>query len=174
MGNLAQPDMLIARWNELVLDPSLQDLPYKIELNAEGKIEMSPAKIWHGLFQADMAWQLRNALPHGVCITECAILTQIGVRVPDVVWASNEFLKQHGEETPLSRAPEICVEIASRSNTAREIKEKVEAYLAAGATEVWTVSEAGAISVFGKEGWRSSSEFGVTIKLPNRSQPLGS
>ena len=41
MGNIATPEFLIARWNELCRDPSLADLPYKIELNAWGKAEMS-------------------------------------------------------------------------------------------------------------------------------------
>jgi hypothetical protein len=42
MGNVATPEKLVLRWAEVVRDPSLQDLPYKIELNARGKIEMSP------------------------------------------------------------------------------------------------------------------------------------
>ena len=165
MGNLDQPQMLVARWNELIDDPSLQDLPYRIELNAEGKIEMSPAKTWHGRAQARIATQLNIAKPDGECITECGILTEIGVRVPDVVWASSEFLRQH-DESPLLRAPEICVEVASRSNSARELDEKVNAYLAAGATEVWIVTDAGALEVYGAEGRRGSSEFGVTLDLP--------
>ena len=37
MGNLATPEALIARWDELCRDPSLRNLPYKIELNAWGK-----------------------------------------------------------------------------------------------------------------------------------------
>jgi len=45
MGNLATPETLALRWAEVMRDPSLQNLPYKIELNARGKIEMSPASI---------------------------------------------------------------------------------------------------------------------------------
>ncbi len=30
-------------WQEVIQHPSLQDLPFKIELNAQGVIEMSPA-----------------------------------------------------------------------------------------------------------------------------------
>ena len=43
MGNLASPESLLARWQEMQEDPTLRDLPYKIELNAWGKVEMSPA-----------------------------------------------------------------------------------------------------------------------------------
>ena len=35
MGYTTSQEMLIARWTDLVNDPSLDDLPYKIELNAE-------------------------------------------------------------------------------------------------------------------------------------------
>ena len=34
-------------WEEVLADRSLQDLPYKIELNKWGNIEMSPAKNRH-------------------------------------------------------------------------------------------------------------------------------
>ena len=43
MGNVATPEALALRWAEVMRDPTLQDLPYKIELNVRGKIEMSPA-----------------------------------------------------------------------------------------------------------------------------------
>ena len=35
------------KWQEVLEDKSLQDLPYKIELNAWGQIVMSPAKVRH-------------------------------------------------------------------------------------------------------------------------------
>jgi hypothetical protein len=31
----------------------------------------------------------------------------MGIRVPDVVWASDEFMAAYGEITPYMRAPEI-------------------------------------------------------------------
>jgi hypothetical protein len=62
MGNLATPEFLIARWGELCRDPSLEDLPYKIELNAWGKIEMSPANNRHGRLQALLATELYRQL----------------------------------------------------------------------------------------------------------------
>jgi hypothetical protein len=49
MGNLEQPDRLSSRWAELTQERSLQSVPYKIELNAWGKLEMSPASYRHGL-----------------------------------------------------------------------------------------------------------------------------
>lgn len=166
MGNLATPEALILRWDEVLKDPSLQDLPYKIELNAWGKVEMSPASNRHGRLQVALGAQFMKQLPDGVAISECSILTKIGIRVPDVAWASAGFMAACGEATPYTRAPEICVEIISRSNVQAEIDEKKEAYFAAGAEEVWLVSEEGAIRYFGRSGEMPQSSFPVTITLP--------
>jgi Uma2 family endonuclease len=164
MGHAVTKEFLIARWTALINDPSLHDLPYKIELNSEGTIEMSPANNRHGMKQADIAYMLRSAFPNGRVITECSVLTDIGVRVPDVAWASQAFLAQEGENTPFLRAPEICVEVRSPSNSEREINEKIRAYLAAGAVEVWVADEAGGIKIHGTQGELSSSSFGVKLQ----------
>lgn len=166
MGNLATPEALIARWEEVCRDPALQDLPYKIEINAWGKVEMSPASNRHGRLQADVAAEFKRQLPGGLVITECAILTRIGIRVPDVVWASADFMQACGEITPYMRAPEICVEIVSPSNVQAEIDEKMGAYFAAGATEVWLVNEQGTIRYFGRSGEQARSAFPVVVSLP--------
>ena len=166
MGNLATPEALIARWDELCRDPSLQDLPYKIEINAWGKVEMSPASNRHGRLQIEIGSELKRQLSNGIAISECSILTRIGIRVPDVVWASADFMQAFGEITPYQRAPEICVEIISPSNVQAEIDEKIGAYLAAGAREVWLVSEEGNIRYFGSAGELSKSDFAVSITLP--------
>jgi Uma2 family endonuclease len=166
MGNLATPEALIARWHELCRDPSLEDLPYKIELNAWGKIEMSPASNRHGRLQAALGAEFARQLPDGIPITECSILTSIGIRVPDVVWASSSFMSRYGEITPYMRAPEICVEIVSPSNVQAEIVEKTSAYLAAGAVEVWIVAEDGGIRYFTGSGEQPKSAFPVAVSLP--------
>src|SRR5262249_33728774 len=123
MGNLATPEALIARWRETLRDPSLQDLPYKIEINAWGKLEMTPASNRHGRLQIAVGAELMRQLPDGLVISECSILTRIGIRVPDVVWASADFMRDFGEITPYVHAPEICVEIISPSNVQAEIEE---------------------------------------------------
>jgi len=166
MGNIANRDLLIARWTELVADPTLHDVAHKIELNAQGAIEMSPANNWHAVAQGHLSWALKDALPHGFVLTECSVLTGIGVRVPDVAWASPEFFAEQGTSTPFARAPEICVAIASPSNTRQEIEAKVQAFLAAGAHEVWVLATDGALACFGPEGLRPASAFGVTVSLP--------
>jgi Uma2 family endonuclease len=166
MGNIPTAETLRVRWAELVADSTLRNLPYKIELNAWAKIEMSPASNRRGRLQARLGSELARQLPGGEVLTECSVLTQIGVRVPDVAWASAQFLDLHGEATPFPRAPEICVEIVSPSNSEDEIEAKTAAYLAAGAQEVWTVSEEGAIRHFDAQGERKTSKYAVTISLP--------
>jgi Uma2 family endonuclease len=166
MGNLATPEALIARWDEVSRDPSLQDLPYKIELNAWGKVEMSPASNRHSRLQGIIALALGTQLKDGGILPECSILTSIGIRVPDVAWASSSFLAAYGEITPFMRAPEICVEVISPSNVEAEIEEKRRAYLTAGAEEVWLVSEEGSIRYFDASGEKPKSDYPVAVTLP--------
>jgi Uma2 family endonuclease len=131
---------------------------------------MSPASNVHGRLQFWIGTELQRLLPDGGVITEASVLTEIGVRVPDVIWASKAFLAAHGQETPFPRAPEICLEVLSPSNTEDEMQEKTRAYLAAGAQEVWTVSEEGRIRFFGADGERLQSAFGVSPASP---PPIG-
>jgi len=108
MGNLTTPETLALRWDEVLRDPALRNLPYKIELNAWGKIEMSPASNRHGRLQSLISAELLRQLPEGIVVSEASVLTDIGVRVPDVAWGSASFARTHGESTPFPRAPELC------------------------------------------------------------------
>jgi Uma2 family endonuclease len=166
MGDLAASEALVLRWREMLTDPVLQDLPYKIELNAWGKVEMTPASNRHSRLQGLVIAQLSRQLIGGAVLPECSVLTSIGVRCPDVAWASPEFMAAYGEITPYTRAPEICVEVLSPSNSRSEVEEKTRAYLAAGAVEVWIVSAAGTMRCFGAAGELAKSAFPVVISLP--------
>ena len=123
-------------WSEVIANPYLQNLPFKIELNKWGKIEMSPASNKHGRLQIDIGAELKKR-KGGVVISECSIQTTEGVKVADVAWISNALFKRLGDETPYSQCPEICVEIKSPSNSWAEMHMKASLYLAAGAKEVW-------------------------------------
>lgn len=166
MGIITSPEALTLKWEEVLRDPSLRDLPYKIELNAWGKIEMSPARARHARIEGHIAVELGRQLPHGVVFTECPMLTEIGLRVPDVAWASQAFMQLHGSANILPNAPEICVEVISPSSTEAEITEKTRAYLQAGAQEVWIATEAGDLHFFDSTGEQSASRFAVTLSLP--------
>ena len=92
-------EQLRERWRQMIDDPLLAAIPYKVELNEKGAIEVSPASNRHGILQAFVASELRRRLPDGTTITECSIETEIGVRVPDVAWASADFMARHGVTT---------------------------------------------------------------------------
>jgi Uma2 family endonuclease len=163
MGHHTPHEALLLRWAELCADRRWHDLAGKIELNGRGVIEMSPASNRHAKAQAEIAFVLRMQLPAGRPYTECSVLTPDGVRVPDVAWASAEFMARHGDVTPFPQAPEICVEVRSPSNTDADMAYKTELFLQAGAVEVWIVDEAGAQQVFDADGQQAGSRYGVVL-----------
>lgn len=146
-------------WQEVCEHPSLKDLPFKIELNEQGKIIMSPVKLYHSIFQSDIEFLLRTLLKNGKPLPECAIRTSKGTRVADVAWVSNELLAKIKHETEASIAPELCVEILSNSNSKEEMLEKRQLYFAAGAKEVWLCDEQGTMRFFNHEGQLARSAF---------------
>lgn len=168
MGQISKRETLALRWAELCNDPRMHDLPGKIELNGLGVIELSPATNRHGMAQAGIAHALGLQLPEGTAIVECCVSTDDGVRVPDVAWASAAFMARQGDNSPFTAAPEICVEVRSRSNTNDEMAYKTQLYLQAGALEVWTVAETGEMQVLDAQGQQAASRYSVTIKLPAR------
>lgn len=135
-------------WKEICEDPSLQDLPYKIETNRFDQIVMSPASNWRGGFQSDISRKLAELLPGGRVITECAVETTDGVKVPDVCWVSTERLAPYRRAYTMPIAPEICIEVWSHSNSVVEMMGKMQLYFARGAEEVWFCDENGTISFY--------------------------
>jgi Uma2 family endonuclease len=135
-------------WQQVCEDKNLADLPYKIELNRQGQIVMSPTRNKHGFFQAQIAILLKQFLPHGFVLTECAVDTLEGTIVADVTWATAARFRVVEEESSCSVAPEICVEIWSASNTKDEIGRKRELYFQKHAQEFWYCDEAGKMTFF--------------------------
>jgi Uma2 family endonuclease len=139
-------------WQQVIDNPFLQDLPFKIELNKWGKILMSPASNNHGIRQYEVAKIIDNGKQSGKIIIECSIKTSEGVKVADVAWASDEFISKNGDKTPYNIAPEICVEVISASNSQAEMNEKIKLYLNQGAKEVWLCNQKGEISYYSHAG----------------------
>lgn len=135
-------------WQEACEHPDLTDLPFKIELNEEGKIIMSPVKIYHSFFQTRIALLLEKNLKNGHALSECAIRTTQGTKVADTAWVSFEVWQKIKFEADASIAPEICVEVLSDSNTQKEMREKRVLYFEAGAKEFWICSEQGKMQFF--------------------------
>jgi len=68
-------------WDEIVRDPSLKDLPYKVETNEHGQIILSPDKNVHSDLQLEVAVLLRTLKPDGKASVEFAIATEKGESV---------------------------------------------------------------------------------------------
>ncbi len=135
-------------WQEVIENPFLQNLPFKIELNKWGKILMSPASNNHGRWQFEVGTLIKQKKQSGTIITECSIKTLYGVKVANVAWLSDEFVEKYGFITPYDIAPEICVEIVSPSDSKEEMEEKIKLYLNQGAKEVWLCNQKGEISYY--------------------------
>jgi Uma2 family endonuclease len=154
------------RWDQLADDPLVAAIPFKVELNEKGVIEVSPPTTQHASLQSTVAYELRRQRPEGKTFTECPVETDIGMRIPDVVWASAEFVESHGDEKQFRVAPDLCVEVLSPRNTRAEMAEKRAAYLAAGAKEVWIVGEDGVAEIYTNAGKAPASTLG--FELPTR------
>ena len=154
------------RWADVLKDKSLQNLPYKIELDALGRIVMTPASNRHGMYQTEIASRLRALMRHGRVFNECSIATLDGVKVADVVWVSPAFLKKNRDVTPYAQSPEICVEVISPSNSHQEIEGKIAAYFSKGAREVWLCDLNGKMSFHDYSGKIRKSK--LVAKFPSK------
>lgn len=160
-------------WQEVCENKYLQNLPFKVELNKWGQIVMSPAKPKHNIYQGIIQNLLNSLIETGLAFPELAIQTTNGVKVADVVWASDAKLSIIEDEDVASIAPEICIEVKSASNTIEEMLEKKGLYFGAGAQEVWVCDAKGKMSFYNQQGELSKSllvpDFPAEIK--RRNQP---
>lgn len=155
------------RWRELAGNPVVAAIPCKVELNEKGAIVVSPPTVRHALVQGFLVRELARQRPDGTTLPECPVETEIGIRVPDVVWSSREHMARHGGEKEFSVAPDLCVEVLSPTNTRIEIAEKTAAYLAAGAKEVWIVGDDGVAEIHTRAGRVAASTLGFELpRLP--------
>lgn len=147
-------------WHRVLNDPQLRDLPYKIETNEHDQIVLSPHKPYHGLRQGSLVRLFSQYTESGAVAVEFAVSTAKGVKVPDVVWMSEERAGQVSEDAEASPVmPEIVVEVLSEGNTASEIDEKRALYLGEGADEMWTCAEDGTMRFFWGDGQREHSSL---------------
>ncbi|PWU12895.1 MAG: hypothetical protein C5B50_20555 [Verrucomicrobia bacterium] len=144
-----QTSFNLRRWAELCADPEVANFEGRVETDRHGHIIMNPpAEAAHGESQFEIGYLLRTFLTRGRVIVECPISTADGVKVADAAWASPERAKERGSQPCFVRAPEICVEVISPSNTKAEIQEKMALYFDAGAKEVWICSRTGNMSFY--------------------------
>jgi len=165
----AQTAINLRRWAELLADPELARFEGRIEADRHGHVIMSPPPApSHGSLQLEIGYLLRSLMDQGRVLTECPISTADGVKAADVAWASPAIMLELGRQVCFPRAPEICVEVLSPSNTEGEIEEKTALYFDAGAKEVWICAESGAMSFFGARGDRSMRASKICPQFPKR------
>lgn len=68
-------------WNQVLEHPSLQNIPFKVELNEWGKIVMTPASNLHGNLQVKIAMKLIQLLNEGEVSAEVSIQTSKNAKV---------------------------------------------------------------------------------------------
>ena len=155
-------DELGARYRALCDDPLYTNVPGKIEVDVWGRLLMSPASSYHSALQGRLSQKL--AALGGEVFVEVSVVTPAGVLVPDVAWASSAFMRLHAFQTPYTKAPELCIEVVSPSNSVKELEEKRAAYLAAGAHEVWIVyPQSKRCELYGSEGSMPRSAYAVDL-----------
>jgi Uma2 family endonuclease len=155
-------EALAERYRALCEDIRYRNLQGKLEIDRWGRITMSPANNFHSMLQSRFSRRL--APLGGEAFVEASILTKLGLTVADVAWASADFMRLHGTESPFSRAPELCIEIASPSNSRKELREKMDAYLEAGATEGWIVfPKAKRFEFYGAAGALQETVFAIDL-----------
>ncbi|MFO8100325.1 MAG: Uma2 family endonuclease [Salinibacter sp.] len=147
------------RWERLSRDPSLNDLPYKVETNRQAQLILTPISVSRSLRMSEIMQALDEHAPDGSAPPSYALATSEGVKVPDVVWYSPERgRRMRATGDPSTLAPEICVEVMSDSNTEGEMQAKRGLYREVGAEEVWVVRHDGTIQFFGDDE-REQSEI---------------
>jgi Uma2 family endonuclease len=104
----------------------------------------------------------------GRVFTECPISTADGVKAADVAWASPGRLRELSDQPCFPRAPEICVEVISPSNSESEIRAKMDLYFDAGAQEVWLCRQPGEMEFFVGQGVRANSASTLCPAFPSR------
>ncbi|MDR3566958.1 MAG: Uma2 family endonuclease [Syntrophobacteraceae bacterium] len=146
-------------WREVVEHPSLQDLPFKIETNAEGYIMMVAAKNRHRLYQARIHVWFEHHGEENKAMEECNIQTSDGAKIADVAWRSLEFIKRNKDSDPYQESPEIVVEVISPSYREKAMKSKMSLYFEKEAKEVWFCDDDGNMGFFNPQGELERNEL---------------
>jgi Uma2 family endonuclease len=152
---------------------SLPDAPGKQELLNGELISLPPAKLIHGIIARRFFDLMQTVLPSSRVWAEMGYRLKYGWLQPDV--SVNWPDQPRGEWFEASLM--IAIEIASRGNTDEEIDQKVEAYLADGAAEVWIVRpKTASMTVFRKDsalrvtGVYECELIGTSVDVPELLQ----
>lgn len=139
-------------WQEVCDNPALQNLPYKLELNQQGQIIMSPASIMHVIFQGKIMALLNRFQQDCLVVPEFPVETRDGVKVIDVGLLTNQQVSRLQNNIAAAFAPVLCIEVLSPSNSLAEMEHKKTLYFEKGAEEFWLCDQSGRMSFYAKSG----------------------
>ena len=140
-----------ARWNEILAEPIYWRIDGRVESNGLGEtIFMTPPKRPHSSRQRRIE-RLLEELLGGLAFPELPVLTTDGVKGLDVGWFTVDRHDRLEDPDVCEFAPEICVEVRSRSNTQAEIDHKRGLYFGMGATEVWVCQLDGMMTFYHRD-----------------------
>nr|CAA6828566.1 MAG: Unknown protein [uncultured Thiotrichaceae bacterium] len=146
-------------WQEVCENPALQNLPYKMELNQQGQIIMSPASVTHVIFQAKIIALLNKQCPDSLVVPEFPVETDDGVKVVDVGVLEMSQIASLKNNVTSAVAPKICIEVLSPSNTLAEMNHKKALYFEKGAEEFWVCDQLGKMSFYDRNGELGTSQL---------------
>ena len=137
--------------------PEVDGLRYELK-NGE-LVRMAVAKYGHErtkykIQRRLLAYTLQN--PIGEVHSEMAFaLNPSRVCIPDVAFLSNELAAAGDPDHIFHGAPELAIEVVSESESALELRQKIQEYLDAGSKAVWAFyPKLQVIAVYDKAGAR--------------------
>ncbi len=152
-------------WQQVCESLELQNLPYKIELNHQGQIIMSPASVKHVIFQGKIIRLLNSCKIKGLVVPEFPVATPEGVKVADVALLTEEQVLLVEDHIASSVAPLLCIEVLSPSNTSIEMEYKKRLYFTQGAKEFWLCDAEGIMSFYDHQGQLEHSKLVIDFPL---------
>ena len=163
-------------WEQILADPNLANLEYRVESDRWGNIVMSPPpKSRHGEYQFHIGMLLKQYLPDGMALTECPIKTSEGTKACDVAWVSLERRASRKNDPLYLIAPEICVEVESPLNSEAELAERCRLYFEKGAVECWVCDPFGRMTFYDPadelDASRLCPDFPARVRLPELKRP---
>jgi Uma2 family endonuclease len=162
---LLDRDGLFAVWRRLTTSAQL-DGRIRYEVDAYGEVVTSPCpSARRQTVLTDVFCHLTEQLGHLAAMSVAVTTRSFGIRVPDVVWMSCEKWEGFDRDDPVPFVPDLCVEVLLDGEWQHDVVRRIDAYLTSGAAEVIVVGPHRQIGIWGAQGRRQASIFGVTLPL---------
>lgn len=143
---------------------------FDFELHHGELVKVSKPPLRHGFLQKRLCQLLEPMLgPHGMVMSEFTFraLPEHELRSADVGFVTNDRWRRADKSDALYGAPNIVIEVLSRSNTVLEMAERCAICLENGGSQFWTVDDKRReIRVSTADGITRTYKSGDSIPLP--------